>query len=54
MALSGCNVFETAHSLALWVQYGDMDMAEVHDEEIVKKVLGGETSLYEALVGGYN
>lgn len=31
-----------------------MDMADVHDEEIVKKVLGGETSLYEVLVGRYN
>ena len=54
MARSGCNFFETAHSLALWVRCEDMDMADVHDEEIVKKVLEGETSLYGVLVGRYN
>ena len=32
----------------------NMDMADAHDEEIVKKVLGGETSLYEVLVERYN
>ena len=31
-----------------------MDMADLGDEEIVKKVLGGETALYQELVGRYH
>lgn len=31
-----------------------MDMADINDEEIVKRILGGETALYEMLVDRYN
>jgi hypothetical protein len=46
-------LFTSSHSMAPEVQYEGMNLADVSDEEVVKKILGGETALYEVLVHRY-